>query len=206
MRIFNAEKLPRPRLTTEQEQELNSFVNNSAPLDLEIGAGVGFQALQYTKNHPERFLISIERTEEKFEKFFRRFENHNRPKNLLPVHADAISLVHYYLPPQKIERAFFYYPNPESKNPTQRWINMPFFGRLIALLPPQASIQFVTNEEFYYQELLREYSKWPLQLARQRTFILKDQAPHFRTHFEKKYLERGETCYEVEFKVFGDPK
>lgn len=206
MRAFNSEKLPRPRLSETELDQLTQFLSEKQPLDLEIGAGVGFQAIQYSKNNPQRNLLSIERTLEKYQKFLRRYQNHNCPENLLPVHADAISLIHYYLPPKKIEKVFFYYPNPESKNPTQRWINMPFLGRLIELLPPEATIQFVTNELFYFEELKNNHPIWPLKLIHERKFTHQDQAPNFRTHFERKYLERGETCYELVFKVCADPK
>ena len=201
MRAFRADKLPHPRLTEDQLAELKQFTTSAQKLDLEVGAGVGYQALRYAIKNPDRQLLSIERTEEKFEKFYRRWKNHGSPANLLPVHADAISVIHYLLPPTKTQNVFFFYPNPESKNPTQRWINMPFMGRLIELLPVSAHIHFVTNESFYFEELKQQYSQWPLSLVQERSFADADQAPNYRTHFEKKYLQRGQTCYEVTFKV-----
>lgn len=197
MRAFRADNLPLPRLNEETLKKMKHFIASAKNLDFEIGAGVGYQAIRYAINNPERQLLSIERTEEKFEKFYRRWENHGRPANLFPVHADAISVIHYFMPPQKTQNVFFYYPNPESKNPTQRWINMPFMGRLIELLPRSAQIHFITNELFYFEEVKQKYAQWPLTLVRERSFTDADQAPNYRTHFEKKYLQRGQTCYEI---------
>lgn len=206
MRSFNSENLPLPRLSEEQKNHLIKFIEKSTAIDLEIGGGVGFHAVQYALNNPDRQLICIERTHEKYEKLYRRWINHNKPQNLLPIHADAVSLVHYFIPENIIRKVFFLYPNPESKNSAQRWINMPFFGRLLELLPNGCEILFATNELFYYEELLENSPHWPLKIVSKRSFIKADVEPIFRTHFEKKYLERGETCYEVLFKLCDDLK
>jgi tRNA (guanine-N7-)-methyltransferase len=173
-------------------------------IDLEIGCGVGWHPLIYVKNHPERFLIAIERTHEKFQKFKRRFDSHGKPANLFPVHADAVAWVTHALPEHSCSRILIPYPNPYPKNAAQRWIRMPFFRRLLQVLKPEGEIVFMTNIKTYRDEAL-DYglNYWGLSLKLSREFDLagvgSGQNHEFRTHFEKKYLERGETCYEIQF-------
>ncbi len=53
----------------EKEQGWRKLKTLNMPLDIEIGCGVGMHPLLYASAHPERFLIAIEKTREKFGKF-----------------------------------------------------------------------------------------------------------------------------------------
>ena len=96
VRSFNKESLPTPR-------GFENFTLPSGALDLEIGAGVGYFAIQHAKNNPERKLISIEHTKEKFSKFESRIAGNKELSNLIPVHANAISWASHYLPPESVD-------------------------------------------------------------------------------------------------------
>lgn len=196
MRPFHPERIPRPRIDREV---LQGFLAAHTTLDLEIGAGAGWHALSRSRGHPERGLIAIERTVGKFERFFGRFARHGSPSNLLPLHADAVGVAVHDLPAGRFQNIFFLYPNPEPKNPAQRWIRAPFFARVLELLAPGGRIHFATNETFYHRELLEKGpADWGLRVFSDRRIppARKDEA---RTHFEKKYLARGQTCFEIVF-------
>ena len=76
---------------------------------------------------------------------------------------------------------------------------MPFMGRLVETLITGGTIKFSTNIESYYLEAIEAMSSlWQLELVRK--FIITPSENHqlsAETHFEKKYLQRGETCYSV---------
>lgn len=167
-----------------------------APVDLEIGCGVGWHPIQYARNHPERRLIAIEHTRAKFDRFASRLETHPELGNLLAVHADAIRWVAHRLPPESIERVFFLYPNPEPKAPNRRWLRSPFMHCLLPKIKPGGEIILATNEKSYIDEA-RDWAAnaWHLQEVRARSFT--EGSP--RTHFEKKYLTRGQTCFDVKW-------
>lgn len=197
MRIFKPDSVPRAAL---EPGVVARFLETDCALDLEIGSGAGWHALTRATAYPRRRLIAIERTSAKFGKLEGRFESHDRPVALLPLHADAVSIVTHELPAGRFDNVFLLYPNPEPKNPAQRWIRMPFFARVIELLAPEGLITFATNERFYFDELLELGPRdWPLEIASRRELppAMVDSA---RTHFEKKYLARGETCLEVQFR------
>ena len=159
---------------------------------LEIGAGKGMHAMQFAQANPDKHLIAIERTRAKFDVFAERAEDLSL-NNLQAVHADAIPWVVHALPPQSLSGVFLLYPNPEPKNASQRWLNMPFFEFLISRMKPNASVLLVTNIEEYFKEAI-EVNGQTWKLEAEESEVPRDSA---RTHFEIKYLARGETCYQL---------
>jgi tRNA G46 methylase TrmB len=125
LRTFNPSTLIKPSDSGPFPLSESFFQTHS--VDLEIGAGAGWHAMTYCKNNPNRTLIAVERTKNKFEKLEQRFLRHPELTNLIPIHADIIPWTVYFLPESSIERIFIYYPNPYPKNPSARFFKMPFF-------------------------------------------------------------------------------
>lgn len=189
MRAFNPHSLPKIHETKE-------FNPQNLPLDLEIGSGVGWFACAYVKAHPERFLISIEHTRDKFEKFWKRYENNGSPNNLLPLHCNAISWITQCLSIDSVQNIYLMYPNPNPKNKQQRWPLMPFMEELLKKLKKDGLLHLATNEAFYRDEALKAFEEiWKLKNVRNELYTGKA-----RTHFEEKYLKRGETCFDLAWK------
>jgi len=173
------------------------FVVPEGPVDLEIGCGVGLHPIKYAQQNPNRFLIAIEKTRNKYEKFQRRLEHHSQINNLHAVHADAVAWVTHFLVPNSISRCFILYPNPNPKNQARRWIRMPFMEKLLEVIKPGGEIIFRTNEKPYIDEVLfGAEHQWRLHILTNR-IIPGNETP--LTHFEKKYLMRNEVCYEARF-------
>lgn len=190
---------PHPLLPTDPRA--TEFLRGPGPVDLEIGCGVGWHPVSYALENPARRLVAIEHTREKFAKFLRRYDNHGAPEHLLPVHANAISWVHQFAPPQIFDRVFLLYPNPEAQNSSKRWLRMPFFGRLLESVKPGGEIRLATNIEAYAQEAAHyAVAAWGLEVIEFRSFRAQDARAgelRPRTHFEAKYLLRGETCFDL---------
>lgn len=164
----------------------------SQPICLEIGAGMGKHAIQFAIQNPEQTLVAIERTAAKFQAFAARQLDHQLI-NLYPVHADAIPWVVFALPPKSVSQLFILYPNPEPKNPAQRWLNMPFFEFLLSRLQDGAHITLASNISSYIDEAEQQLIEvWKLPYARQQVAL-----DATRTHFEVKYLARGELCEQL---------
>jgi tRNA G46 methylase TrmB len=177
------------------------------PIDLEVGCGVGWRAIRQARSSPKRLLIAVEKTREKFEKFRSRLQR-NAAKagggfpNLFPVHADAVAFTVHALADESLDRVMFFYPNPCVRNPASRWLRMPFFGYLLTKLRPGAEVILRTNVRAYFEEAERlAVEAWNLERVSTRSFSRDEVAPaEAETHFERKYLERGETCYEAIFR------
>lgn len=192
MRDFKKDKIP--ALKNEVAEPLSLFLKRPGDFYLEIGCGVGLHPILFSKENPDCNLIAIERTEEKFNKFWRRYINHNRPAHLLPLHADAISVVTHGIPVNSLKKIFILYPNPEPSNKNQRWINMPFMTELITKLNEFGEIEIRTNIAEYANEIKAEYKNHSLILKNFRKIEANKQ---LKTHFERKYIQRGETCFEI---------
>ncbi|MCB9062946.1 MAG: hypothetical protein H6622_15595 [Halobacteriovoraceae bacterium] len=170
------------------------------PIVIEIGCGVGLHPIRFSKENPDKFLVAIEHTQTKFEKFYRRYKNNRMPSNLLPVHANALSWINEFVPENYVDQYIFLFPNPYPKKSQEnkRFYAMPFFGHLIDTLKNKGKILMATNEEFYYSGHRKYLSDvWGLKIVSDKQNKIGENIP--RTHFEKKYLERGDTIYELEF-------
>ncbi len=198
LRAFDPTHIPKPRGLVDANWELIRRDFGGA-IDLEIGCGVGMHPIRRALAHPSHFLVALERTREKFEKFERRYESHARPLNLLPVHADAVSWVAHRLPLDiKISRLFLLYPNPEPKAKSQRWIHMPFFEMLLTRVVGE--VHLATNIASYFGEFSQGMRARGFMAPAQDTISLEsvtDFKP--RTHFESKYFLRGEKLFLGQF-------
>ena len=183
IRQFQAQRMHAPR-------DFQAIANES--VCVEIGAGKGKHALLFSGQHPEHKLIAIERTREKFLAMQKQHQLEGQ-QNLQIVHADAIPWIVHALFPTQVAPFFILYPNPEPHNATQRWLNMPFFEFLLSRLQTGGSITLVSNIPEYIAEAQQQLIEvWKLP------FIQQDvPADSARTHFEIKYLARGERCQEL---------
>ena len=166
---------------------------------IEIGCGVGFHPISFAKKNPEKQMIAIEQTTAKFSKFYNRYLNHRPLLNLFPYQDNAVHFITHLLNEKSVEKYFILYPNPNPKKAHQnkRWHAMPFMEKLIETLVPGGTIELATNESFYAEECFQWMTeKWKLTCIESKTIPL-DFSP--RTHFEKKYLERGQKCFNLIF-------
>lgn len=195
VRVFQPEKLSAPRdffIPEVIQNTANKDDGDKLPLILEIGAGKGKHALSFAAVHPKKHLIAIERTRNKFEAFTKLF-NQQLLDNLTPIHADAIAWTVHAIPPDSLASIYLLYPNPEQHNPNQQWLNMPFFEFLLSRLQVGGEVILATNIESYMDNAEQQaLSIW--QLPNRRHKVLSDSQ---RTHFEVKYLARGETCWQL---------
>ena len=123
----------------------------------------------------------------------------------MSVNDDAIGWITHCVPPKSLERVFILYPNPYPKRgqANKRWHLMPFMGHLRGCLKPQGQLLIATNMAFYAEEA-REHmvQTWGFRMVRDDAFSIQDRpAKEAHTHFERKYLERGERCFEMLFEV-----
>lgn len=186
MRSFKSEHIPKPR--SPQIAPVGGF-------DIEIGCGVGLHPVLYAKANPDRTLVALERTQEKFEKFERRFHGNGAPGNLIAIHDDAINWITHRVAPNTLERVFILYPNPEPHNKNQRFAFMPFMSFLVSRMIPDGELILATNIKSYSDECLEHFPSFGLL----NISVSTPELPG-RTHFERKYLARKEDCYNLVFK------
>lgn len=172
-------------------------------LEIEIGCGTGVYALRYATENPEITYVAIEHTRERFGIFSRALARlgADAPPHLHAVHANGVGWVTHHVPPLSVDRYWFLYPNPNPKirDRNKRWYAMPFFSRVIETLRSGGEIRLVTNDPVYAQEARHYFQEaWKLTRVTLQEFGLETCPGGVpRTAFEKKYLERGERCFEI---------
>lgn len=192
-RPFRPEQLSLPRDFKKPDLLDHKKVGNDAqPLIIEIGAGKGKHALHFAATNPGKQLIAIERTRNKFEAFAK-LADKQASSNLMPIHADAIAWIVHAIAPASVACFYILYPNPEQHNPNQQWLNMPFFEFLLSRLQEGGEIVLATNIEPYVDNA-EQQAKQVWQLPTTKALVAKDSQ---RTHFEIKYLARGEPCWQI---------
>ena len=190
-RAFQPQRLSAPRDFVMPEAALKP----KSSLVLEIGAGKGKHALSFAMQNPDKHLIAIERTRNKFEAFEKLAAQQNSA-NLTAIHADAIAWIVHAIAPNSIDSIYILYPNPEQHNPNQQWLNMPFFEFLLSRLQVDGEIILATNIETYMDNAEHQAKEvWRLPNTRSQV-----ASSSQRTHFEVKYLARQETCWELSMK------
>lgn len=190
LRAFQPEKLSPPR--NFSIPNIVKENKDNVPLVLEIGAGKGKHALSFVVQNPDKHLIAIERTRNKFEAFAKMADLQNA-SNLDAIHADAIAWVVHAVAPHSVAKIFILYPNPEQHNLNQQWLNMPFFEFLLSRLQDGGEVVLVTNIEAYMNNAeQRANETWCVPNTRSQ--VPRDNQ---RTHFEVKYLAREEICWEL---------
>lgn len=189
-RAFQPQRLSAPR-----DFVIPKIINENLsekPLILEIGAGKGKHSLSFAAQNPDKHLIAIERTRNKFEAFSKQ-TTLQALSNLDAIHADAIAWTVHAIKPNSLCKIFILYPNPEQQNPNQQWLNMPFFEFLLSRLQVNGEVVVVTNIEAYMDNAEFQATKvWCLPNSRYQV-----PADSQRTHFELKYLARQEVCWEL---------
>lgn len=187
-RPFAPKHLTKPRTFVD----INDILANNQTLCLEIGAGRGRHAAAFATAHPNAHLIAIERTKHKF-LALQKLAQSEGLANLTCIHADAIPWAVYALPPNSLSSVYILYPNPEPHNKNQRFVNMPFFEFLLSRMKQGAVIYLASNIKDYIDEAKDTLTDiWRLPFTC--TSIDKTSK---RTHFEIKYLARGEACFEL---------
>ena len=186
-RPFQPDKLSAPR-----NFETSSITKKYDRLVLEVGAGKGMHALSFAKGHLDTHIIAIERTRNKFEAFAK-LAAVDHLENLSLVHADAIAWIVHGVAPDTVDEIYILYPNPEQHNSNQQWLNMPFFEFLLSRLRVGGKIILATNIEPYI-DAAEQQAVVVWRLSTERRLVATDSQ---RTHFEIKYLARGETCWQL---------
>lgn len=199
MRKFNAEAVPAPN--SEVLAKVGDFLKSlpEAPVDFEIGGGQGLFAIHHSRKYPLRNLISVERTRNKFKAMNHRFFGNGSPGNLLPLNADAICVLTHSIKDAQIENLYILYPNPypKSKHANRRWGNSTCLDLFATRIKPDGKLIICTNLNWYAEECAKNIPQFHQFKLITRRKVSGYQKP--RTHFEKKYLARGEHPTELIF-------
>jgi tRNA (guanine-N7-)-methyltransferase len=197
MRTLAREKVPAPRFSYDIFHQWRSA--QIGPFAIEIGCGVGLHPIQWAKTNPLSHILAIERTKEKFARFSSRLLHHPQLQNIFPAHADASQLLPHLVQDESVDEYFVLYPNPypKARHKNRRFAHSPFSLFLAKTLKKGGRLSVATNDLSYADELrIHLPPRTELKLLADE-LIPCHSLP--RSHFEKKYLARGEPCFNLVF-------
>lgn len=197
----NLEKVVRKHLSTEfrkppAEHTLTAFQQVSAvicaasdtPVILDSCCGTGVSSRQIALQHPESWVIGLDRSSKRLSKDY----DDVLPENLIFAQADCVDF--WKLAVQsgwQLQKHFVLYPNPYPKSVQlkYRWHAHPSFSDLLAL---GGLLELRSNWKIYVEEfsLALEYAGQATQGCEQF-----DPNGQYMTLFERKYCESGQRVY-----------
>ncbi len=126
-----------------------------------------------------------------------------RAQNLIGAQGDAWSWGIHGFPERFLETVWIFYPNPiwKKSQENQHFVRHAAFGELLTRIRLGGSVVIASNLPEYLEDAcVLGADRWHLK-AQCSPLRLGDRGADGlrvpRTHFEKKYLERGEPCWEV---------
>lgn len=174
-----------------------SLVPWERPVVVEVGCGTGEWICREARQNPGSYYIGIEQTEIRSRKFQSSAEDADLP-NLLAVRADGVLLLDHMCPPESVDAFYFLYPNPylKTRQANKRLLTGPSMWVFDRCLKPGGKIYLATNIERLAAETAASLRHaWGYSITQQ-GLITTLTSP--RTAFERKYLARSETVFEVE--------
>lgn len=187
---------PYSKSTFEQlEQQVADYLkaNPQGQIILDSCCGVGESSYFHAKQHPDKLVIGIDKSEHRLDK--QSHHGDSQLKNCLLVRGDLNDLWRQIAAADwPIAEHFILYPNPwpKSKHIGRRWHGAPVF-KYIPKIGGQLTVR--SNWPIYVQEFARA-----LELAGYKTQVEAYQSDVAMTPFERKYWASGQTSTQLVYR------
>ncbi len=173
-----------------------SGVDWQRPVFVEVGCGTGEWIVAEAARRPDHQFIAIEKTQNRSEILIQRAIS-AACKNLIAVRADAVAIVGSCFPEKSVDGFYFLHPNPwpKKRQANRRFFVGPSFAVFDRCLKPGGTIELASNTRGYVDEAAHALTTlWGYRIVTHQT-LSATATP--RTAFERKYLARGETIYQL---------
>jgi tRNA (guanine-N7-)-methyltransferase len=158
------------------------------PLEVELGCGDGTFLMQYSKAHPDRNILGVERLLGRIRKCDRKSFRLGL-KNVRLLRLEASYTIQYMLPPESVAAIHVYFPDPwpKRRHHDRRLVNTAFLDAVQKNLAPGGALYLRTDDADYFKQMLaagRSHAGF------QETETPGDLAS-FITDFERNFNARG---------------
>ncbi len=167
--------------------------DQSAPLILDAGCGVGHSTIELARRFPDHWVIGVDQSADRLNRR-KPYPTAMLPSNMVFVRADLVDFWRLmYRAGLKLSRHYILYPNPWPKigHLGRRWPAHPVFPYVAAL---GGVLECRTNWQVYAEEFALALSLTCGQQVEWEQF----DAPAPMTPFERKYRDSGQQLYRVE--------
>jgi tRNA (guanine-N7-)-methyltransferase len=139
--------------------DLEKLFPVSQPLEIELGSGDGSFLVNYTKLHPERNFLGIERLLGRLRKLDRKGLRAGLA-NLRGMRIESAYFLEYMVPPGSVSALHIYFPDPwpKRKHRKNRLVNAQFTEVARQALTMGGVVYLRTDDEDYFSQMVREFA------------------------------------------------
>jgi tRNA (guanine-N7-)-methyltransferase len=167
---------------------LEALFPKPQPLEVELGCGDGSFLLQYSRLHPERNFIGVERLWGRLKKIDRKGRRMGLT-NLRGIRIESAYLLEYLLPRESVSALHIYFPDPWPKR--KHWKNRLISERFPDLarqaLAPAGVVYLRTDDEPYFEQMVTVFTPRrdfrPVETPKELSSVLTD--------FEQEFIKMG---------------
>ncbi|MGH1357275.1 MAG: tRNA (guanosine(46)-N7)-methyltransferase TrmB [Burkholderiaceae bacterium] len=195
-----------PTLTlpfTHTPLDLAQVFDNTQPVTLEIGCGMGETTASIAAAHPERNYLGLEVYPAGVGSLLGRIESAGL-QNVRVISHDAVEVLQYMIRPGTLAATHIYFPDPwhKKRHHKRRLIQPAFIALLVSRLAPGGLVHCATDWVAYAEQMLEVLSAEP---GLENTVDGYLPRPDFRpmTKFEKRGLALGHEVRDLIFKRLG---
>lgn len=172
-------------------------IDETHPLDLEIGTGNGYHFAHLAAKNPDRALIGIEL---KFKPLVQSIRRALRTgsQNARIVRYDACRLDDLFADAE-LNNVYIHHPDPwpKERHWKHRLIQDEFLIELHRLMRPGTFVDFKTDSRDYFEWSVERFKRSPFRLTRESWDLHRSewQSENFVTHFESIFLSKGQPIH-----------
>lgn len=180
--------------------DLTHLFDQAQPLEVELGCGDASFLLNYSRAHPHRNFIGVERLLGRISKLDRKGRRLGLT-NLRGVRIESGYFLEYLLPTHCAEALHIYFPDPwpKLKHRRHRFINERFPALACQSLIPGGTVFLRTDDADYFEQMLRVFAEDArFQLVETPAALLE-----WKTDFEVDFNARGIPTRHAAYRVAG---
>jgi len=133
--------------------ELEEVRKAGRPLEIDLGCGDGSFLIDLAKHHPERDFIGVERLLGRCKKVSKKILRTGL-ENARILRLDSKYVVEWLLPLESVSRIHLLCPDPwpKARHHRRRLVQIPFLGKVVAVLESGGEFLFMTDHEEYFED------------------------------------------------------
>lgn len=170
-------------------------VDDSVPLDVEVGTGSGMHFAFHAKNHPNRCLVGLELKYKPLIQSIRRAKAAGGVYNAIcRYHAFNLDLL---FAENEINNVYIHFPDPwvSPRKERNRVVNRQILNDIYKMQKPGSFIEFKTDSREYFLWALDEIKETPYKIEFQTLDLYNEyneyKEKNFQTGFEKIFVNQG---------------
>jgi len=187
----------------EEPLDWERLFGNDLPVELEVGPGKGLFLLNAGLRNPGVNYVGVEISRKFARVAADQVAKHGLP-NVRVIHGDVRVFLERFAPPQSLQKAHVYFPDPwwKKRHQKRRVFSEAFLDQLERRLRPSGEIWFTTDVEGYFEEIV---ALLDARSTFERLPPVEPSAPEhdhdYLTNFERKYRLEGRPIHRGRYRL-----